>query len=263
MNILKRIFKKQVEIVNVDVMLKNNILNQRGNLDALYPSDFTATEISLIDSVIDYTMTSPERLVSLSRAVDYIEFNKIEGDVVECGVWKGGSMMLVAKKLLELNNSSRKLYLFDTYEGMTSPSDNDIDLTNKSAKEIYVNEDTKFNENNEWCFSSVEDVKNNLRTTLYPENNTFFIKGKVEETLPDKNIQKIALLRLDTDWYESTKHELETLYDKLQIGGLLIIDDYGHWAGAKKAVDEFIKTNNISLFLNRVDYTCRIAIKTK
>jgi len=112
-------------------------------------------------------------------------------------------------------------------------------------------------------FCLIEEVKKNMFSTGYKQDNISFIKGKVEDTLPFDKIERIALLRLDTDWYESTKHELETLYDKLVIGGVLIIDDYGHWNGAKKAVDEFIKDRKISLFLNRIDYTGRLAIKVK
>jgi len=107
----------------------------------------------------------------------------------------------------------------------------------------------------------LDEVKSNLLKTNYPEQNLFYFKGKVEETLPEPSIGKIALLRLDTDWYESTKHELTVLYDKLVEGGILIIDDYGHWSGSKKAVDEFIEKRKLKIFLNRIDYTGRLAIK--
>jgi hypothetical protein len=264
MNIIKKIFTKEIKDLNLtnNSRLNNNIITQRGNLDSLFPSDFTKLEIELIEAVNNYTMTSPERLVSLSRAIEYIETQNIKGDIVECGVWKGGSMMLIAQKLKLLKNTNRKLYLFDTFEGMVKPSESDIDILNRSAVDLYINENEKFSGDNEWCFSSLSDVKANLVKTEYPQDNLIFVKGPVEKTLPHKNISKIALLRLDTDWYESTKHELETLYDKLEIGGILIIDDYGHWNGARKAVDEFILKNKLNLFLNRVDYTCRMAIKT-
>lgn len=264
MNIIKKIFNKNIKKPHQinNSKLNNSIINQRGNLDSLFPSDFTKSEIELIEEVSDFTMTSSERLVSLLRAIEYIETQNIKGDIVECGVWKGGSMMLIAEKLKSLNNTNRKLYLLDTFEGMVKPSEADIDILNRSAVDLYVNENEKFTGDNEWCFSSLDDVKANLTKTNYPQANLIFVKGPVEKTLPHKDISKIALLRLDTDWYESTKHELETLYDKLEIGGVLIIDDYGHWNGARKAVDEFILQNKLNLFLNRVDYTCRMAIKT-
>ena len=109
--------------------------------------------------------------------------------------------------------------------------------------------------------SLLDEVKQNLFSVNYNQDNISFFKGKVEDTLPTDQVEQIAILRLDTDWYESTKHELITLYDKLVPGGILIIDDYGHWSGAKKAVDEFIEERELKLLLNRVDYTCRLAIK--
>ena len=241
--------------------IANQIAHQRGNTDQDFPSDFSDSEINLIKAVRPYTMTSIERLVSLCRAVDYIEENKLQGDIVECGVWKGGSMMVAAKRLLEKQNLQRNLFLFDTYEGMSAPSEADQTFDNKQAAELLSREEKSPTSDNIWCYSTIEEVKTNLINTGYPTANLHFIKGKVEDTLPYDQIQKIAVLRLDTDWYESTKHELECLYDKLVVGGVLIIDDYGHWSGAKKAVDEFIKIRKLQLLLTRVDYTCRMAIK--
>lgn len=218
-------------------------------------SDFTDKELGIIEKVKDYTMTSPERIVSLVRAVNYIEKNDIEGSVVECGVWKGGSIMAVLHALNSLKEV-RDIYLYDTFEGMTEPKDIDLSIRGESAKNLYQDS------NGNWCFSSLEEVKNNITSINYPKENIHFIKGKVEETIPDSNTpEKIALLRLDTDWYESTKHEMINLFPKIVKGGIIIIDDYGHWSGCRKAVDEYLKENNIKLFLSRVDYTCRIGVK--
>jgi O-methyltransferase len=257
------IFRKKQKQNPISDYLINQITHQRGNIDNDFPSDFSKAEIDAIEKVAPYTMTSLERLISLYRAVDYIEESNVEGDIVECGVWKGGCMMLAANKLLEKNSNKRNLFLFDTFEGMSEPTENDIAITQQSAKDLLEKEDNKFSGDNIWCFASIEDVKKNMFSTGYKQDNIYFVKGKVEDTLPIDKIERIALLRLDTDWYESTKHELETLYDKLVIGGVLIIDDYGHWNGAKKAVDEFIKDRKLSLFLNRIDYTGRLAIKIK
>lgn len=225
-----------------------------------FPVDFSKEEIDIIRKVKDYTMTSNERLVTLARAIDYIEEHNIEGDIIECGVWRGGSMMLVARKLLAKQNTSRNLFLFDTFEGMTEPTEADkLSSNDKAAKQML--DETERTSRSVWCIAPLDGVKNALQTTEYPKDKIHFIKGKVEETLPHKDINKIAILRLDTDWYESTKHELETLFEKLEPGGILIIDDYGHWTGAKKAVDEYIKENNIKIFLNRIDYTGRLGIK--
>ena len=222
--------------------------------------DFTEQEKEIIEFVKPYTMTTDERLVSLSRCIEYIHNCNIEGDIVECGVWRGGSMMLIAKKLMQLKSDNRRLFLFDTYEGMSEPGKEDIAWDNITAKEK-LNTSNKFEGCNVWCYSTLDEVKLNLAKIGYPEENINYIKGKVEDTLPYPTIEKISVLRLDTDWYESTKHELEQLYDKLVPGGVLIIDDYGHWEGAKKAVDEFVLNNHLKLFLNRIDYTGRLAIK--
>jgi len=257
MGIISKIFKKSF----LDNKVKDSIINGRGNLTDAYPSDFTDDEKSIIDFVKPLTMTSVERLVSLSRAVDYIISNKVEGDIVECGVWRGGSMMLVAKKLIKANDLNRSLYLFDTFEGMSEPDDKDVSAIDSVKAEALLDKADKFAGNNVWCYSSLDEVKANLKKTQYDNSKTFFVKGKVEDTLPHAALDKIALLRLDTDWYESTRHELETLYDKLVFGGVLIIDDYGHWEGCRKAVDEFIKERNLSIHLIRIDYTGRMVIK--
>lgn len=112
------------------------------------------------------------------------------------------------------------------------------------------------------CLSPLDETKQNVFSAGYPKDKIHFIKGKVEDTIPENMPKQIALLRLDTDWYESTKHELTHLFLLLQPNGVLIIDDYGHWKGARKAVDEYIPDKNIRILLNRIDYTGRIAIKT-
>ncbi len=213
------------------------------------------------DKCKDFTMTSKESMYALYKAVAYVIKNKIPGDFVECGVWKGGSMMLVANVLLELNASDRKLYLYDTYEGLPEPTENDFSLTGKKDAAIHNWKKEQKSDHNEWCYASFEEVKRNLGLTKYPEENVFFIKGKVEETIPATIPSNIALLRLDTDWYESTKHELIHLFPILSKSGVLIIDDYGQWAGSKKAVDEYFPQNEI--LLNRVDHTVRVGIKAK
>jgi hypothetical protein len=245
----------------IDVNVRNSILTGRENIKDFFPPDFTEEEKENISFIEGTTMTSIERQVSLIRAIDYLVKNKIPGDIVECGVWKGGSMMLVAKRLLQLNDGNRALFLFDTFEGMSEPDERDVNsVDNKTAQEL-LNKEKKLDGNNVWCYSSLEEVKSNLKKTNYSSEKIFYFKGKVEQTLPEPSIGNIALLRLDTDWYESTKHELEVLYDKVVEGGVLIIDDYGHWIGSRKAVDEFIKKRKLRIFLNRIDYTGRLAIK--
>lgn len=255
------LFNKILKIALIQPTIKADIINSRGSIKEPFPSDFSNEEKALINLVKSMTMTSHERLVALSRAIDYISENHIEGDVVECGVWRGGSMALAARKLVLLKEQDRKLFLFDTFEGMSAPTEADRSATNNIAARTQLEHTDKYEGDNVWCYSTLEEVKSNLEKSSYPSENIFYFKGKVEVTLPEKKINKIALLRLDTDWYESTKHELETLYDHVVPGGVIIIDDYGHWSGAKKAVDEFIEKRNLAIFLNRIDYTGRLAIK--
>lgn len=257
MSLISRFLKKNL----IDAEVKNSVLTGRGNIKDKFPSDFTEIEKENISSIKGFTMTSIERQVVLSRAVDYLVENKIPGDIVECGVWKGGSMMLIARRLLQLNDSHRQLFLFDTFEGMSAPDEKDISSVNNSTAQDLLDKENKLDKNSIWCYSSLDEVKSNLNKTNYPAEKLFYFKGKVEDTLPEPSVGKIALLRLDTDWYESTKHELEILYDNIVDGGVLIIDDYGHWSGSKKAVDEFIGKRKLKIFLNRIDYTGRLAIK--
>ncbi|WP_019198157.1 TylF/MycF/NovP-related O-methyltransferase [Afipia birgiae] len=213
-----------------------------------------------IRSVKDYTMTSAERIHAVCEAARYIEANNIPGAIVECGVWRGGSMMALARTLLSMNAGNRELFLFDTFDGMSSPDDNDVSLAGERASEL-IEQHTKSESDLFWCYAPLEAVKQAVLSTGYPEEKVNFVKGRVEETLPGAAPEQIALLRLDTDWYESTRHELETLYPRLVRGGVLILDDYGHWQGARKAVDEYIERNSLKLFLSRTDYTGRVAIK--
>ncbi len=221
--------------------------------------DFSKEDLALANFVRPYTMTSPERMFSLMRAVEYIEKNKIEGDVVECGVWRGGSSMVMAKKLSELQNTDRQLFMYDTYDGMSEPTENDLQYDGQDAQNMLETSDKEIDQI--WCYSALDDVRLNMQKTGFPLNKINFVQGKVEDTIPNVIPKKIAILRLDTDWYESTKHEMEHLFPLLVKGGVLIIDDYGHWQGARKAIDEYLTAHNIQILLNRIDYTGRIGIK--
>jgi hypothetical protein len=222
--------------------------------------DVPTVFVAIYKKVRPYTMTSPERIFSLCEAVTYVQKNNIEGDIVECGVWKGGSMMAVAETLLRAGDTSRDLYLFDTFEGMPPPTENDVDIAGGSAEGLLARSDKETAES-VWCRATLDVVKQALGNTGYPSEKIHYIKGMVEQTIPDFVPDKIALLRLDTDWYESTRHEMEHLFPRLSKGGVLIIDDYGHWQGARKAVDEYLEKNDVKILLNRIDYTGRIAVK--
>ncbi|MEE9377756.1 MAG: TylF/MycF/NovP-related O-methyltransferase [Candidatus Lokiarchaeia archaeon] len=208
-----------------------------------------------------FTMTSVEKMYAMYKATEYLIKNEIAGDIVECGVWKGGSMMISALTLLRMNETNRSLYLYDTYEGMAKPTAKDIKIFDKSSAIKSWNKKKK-DDHVEWCYTSLEEVKKNLYSTGYSKKNIKFIKGKVQDSIPNIIPEKISLLRLDTDLYESTYHELTYLYPKLMKKGILIIDDYGFWKGQKEAVDHYFQENNINIFLNRIDEEGRITIKT-
>lgn len=230
------------------------------NLKNEYPKDIPKENIMTYEIVKKFTMTDIHRVNTLINATKYIINNNISGSIVECGVWKGGSMMAVAHTLKKIG-AEKEMYLYDTFEGMNEPTNKDINIYGKNASDIF--ESKKISKSSsDWCYSTIEEVKNNLYSTHYNKDKIQFIKGKVEDTIPKTIPNKIALLRLDTDWYESTKHEMIHLFPLLEKNGILILDDYGYWEGSKKAVDEYIKEKNITIFLNRVSVSARLGVKT-
>ena len=251
---MKKILLNLIERLGYTVIKKSQ-------QNALF-SDITNKEFWEIYSFCKpYTRTSIERMHTLYNAVEYILVNNIKGDFVECGVWRGGSAMMIAKMLANRNIEDRKIYLYDTFEGMSEPTSDDITITGEQASKL-LDETVTNKKETVWCLADIIDVQNNMKATGYNERNLIFVQGKVEDTIPGNVPESIALLRLDTDWYESTKHELIYLFPKIPLNGLLIIDDYGHWQGCKKAVDEYINENKLCIFLSRIDYTGRIAVKT-
>ncbi len=237
-------------------------LNARGFAIIRYSAGYSPEQLNTFGTVREFTATSTERLAGLVSAVEYIAQNQIPGALVECGVWRGGSMMAAALTLMRCGDSSRDLYLFDTYEGMSQPTDADVMFDGQRAEDILKEKEPAEGFGNYWCVAGLEDVKRNLYSTGYPKEKLHFIKGKVEDTVPERAPSGIALLRLDTDWYESTAHELEHLFPRLITNGVLIIDDYGHWLGARKAVDEYFGKQVFRPMLHRLDYTGRLAIKS-
>jgi len=223
------------------------------------PPDLSELERRIVAQVQPFTLTGVDRIVSLIRAVDHVQRAGIPGCIVECGVWKGGSMMTVAETLVAARDTSRHLYLFDTFDGMSEPTGEDQTPDGISAAAHLSHTE---NTSGYWCRSGLEEVRSNMLSTRYPESLLHFVPGKVEETIPAQAPPApIALLRLDTDWYESTRHELEHLFARMHQGGVLIIDDYGHWEGARKATDEFLAAQPRPYFLHRIDYTGRLVVK--
>tara|TARA_Y100000590_G_scaffold470726_1_gene668662 strand:- start:130187 stop:130948 length:762 start_codon:yes stop_codon:yes gene_type:complete len=229
------------------------------------PFDMEESFVEIYEKCKEYSLCSVERMYSLYKSVEYICENNIQGSFVECGVWRGGSCMMIAETLKKFEQTNRKIYLFDTFEGMVEPGELDVEMSiGVSAKESMSKVSKVENDpSNIWAYASLNEVKRNMKKTTYPEENIEYIVGKVEDTLPQTTIKDIALLRLDTDWYESTRVEMEQLYPELNSKGILIIDDYGHFKGARQAVDEYFEKNNKKVFMSRVDNTARLIVKSE
>ena len=260
-----RVIRFQRERAEPVTKTSANSSNSRSNTGSLsqsekekLPDDYEPEFGELWELVRQRTMTSHPKAYGLYQAVRYIVGNNIPGDIVECGVWRGGAMLAVAHQLVGLGSVERDLYLFDTYEGMTQPTARDVQIsTNQSARQRLLTADS---DSLVWAIASLEDVRAGFAHVAYPTDRIHFVKGPVEDTLPGRAPDEIAILRLDTDWYESTRHELEHLYRRLVPGGVLILDDYGYWQGAKDAVDEFLATTGEPLLMLRAA-TGRIAVK--
>ena len=237
-NFMKRVLKNAFRRFGFD-LVRYDPTPQITDSELASLSDLSEEERKIVARVRPFTLTSVERIAALLNAVGYIAANKIPGDFAECGVWRGGSMMAVALALLAQGDTSRALFLYDTYEGMPAPTDEDKSYDGVSAAEQLkqARRGTGI-----WCHARLEDVRANLLSTGYQKSKIHLIKGRVEETIPANMPQHLSLLRLDTDWYESTKHELTHLFPLLDARGVLIVDDYGHWLGARKAVDEYFRS---------------------
>jgi O-methyltransferase len=212
----------------------------------------------IIDEVKPFTMTSPENIFALINAVEYVVKNKIEGDIVECGVWKGGSMMAVAKALNHFEDKTRTIYLYDTFDEFPPAQQVDISYDGNTGTAVL---ETLEENGLPWKAPDETEVKNNLLRTGYPAEKMIFVKGQVEQTIPLNAPTQISILRLDTDWYGSTLHELQCLYPRLTKNGVLIIDDYGYWKGCKKAVDEYFEKEKITTKLIQIDFSARMIYK--
>lgn len=224
----------------------------RLDVDRVGRPDLDRNTAAILERVRPYTLTPPDRVAALCGAVDYILDDDVPGAFVECGLWKGGSLMACALRLRHRGATDRELYGFDTFEGMTDPTEEDVDW--RGFQQQPEDEGSQMRVD-----AGLEDVTENMRTTEYPMERVHLVRGDVRETVPAQAPEQIALLRLDTDWYESTKHELEQLFPRLVPGGVLLIDDYGHYRGSKKATDDYFADKRI--FLQRVDYAARMAVK--
>ncbi|MDF1567440.1 MAG: TylF/MycF/NovP-related O-methyltransferase [Spirochaetaceae bacterium] len=219
-----------------------------------YLKDMDEEFLNLWNHVRPYTLISPERGWAFAEAIRHVCRRNIPGDIVECGVYKGGACLLASHILAsESDSGPRNIWLYDTFTGMVEPGDNDRIASNgQSLKDRHPEG---------WWAAGVDEVRKNLESSPLDKGRFRFVPGRVEETLLNEVPDKISVLRLDTDWFESTMMELNVLYPRLSAGGVLIIDDYGHFTGARKAVDDFFKNQGKPVLLHRSDYTGRVIVK--
>lgn len=209
-----------------------------------------------------FTMEPLARLVNTALTVIHVIQKNTQGDYVECGVFKGGQGILAAGIFINRRQNDRKVFLFDTYSGAPKPGIYDSRISNgELARHKWAET------NGNWMNAGLREVKSNFAQLGVSMDNVRFVKGDVRETLYEKeNIPgRISVLRLDTNQYDSVKVEMDRLYPILSKGGILVINDYGFWAGTKKAVDEYFMFNHDGLeapFFIAVDTAARFGVKT-
>jgi hypothetical protein len=215
---------------------------------------------AIVRKVKPATMTPPSRIYNLAKAVENLCRSNIGGDLVECGVWRGGSLMTMALTLLHVGDTRRRLWGFDTFAGMTQAGPQDRLIGGPHFDEI-IAKGTPGQRELYTARAPLDLVKQNMAATGFPEERLSLVVGDVMQTLPDQAPPHIALLRLDTDFYASTRHELETLYPRLVEGGVLLIDDYGCFKGSKDATDEYFAGLEQPPMLWAIDHHARAGIK--
>lgn len=233
------------------------VTRRRPDASGRYPYDFDDELVALCERVASYTLTSPERIVALRDAVRYVVRAGVPGAFVECGVWRGGSAMVMTDTLNRLDVTDRDVHLFDTFTHMPYPGEHDVDIWGRAAADFYDDAVAEAG----YRYLPLDEVRAAVVGTGYPAARIHFVPGMIEDTVPDQAPDRVALCRLDTDWYESTAHELEYLWPRLEPGGVLLVDDYGQFQGAKKAVDEYFAAHGIEVLLHRIDFTGRLVVK--
>jgi O-methyltransferase len=224
------------------------------------PPDIEAEFLPLYEATKPFTMTSLPRMYALYKAIEYAVKKNIPGDIVECGAWKGGSMMLAALALKKFGDTSRHIYLYDTFKGLPAPTDKDINMKDGKPVMDFWRKNQK-GDINLWCYATKDECEENMRATGYPESKVHVIEGMVQDTLLMNSPKQIALLRLDLDFYEATKYVLPNLFPRLAIHGVLLSDNYGNLKGERDAIDEYFKKTGTIILLDRMDGCGRIGLK--
>jgi len=220
------------------------------------PEHIDEEAATIIAAARPFTMTSVDALFSLIEATRYVVGRQVPGAFVECGVWRGGSMVAVARTLQQLGTTDRHLWLYDTFEGMTEPAGSDVRYSGDRARAADLLAAEPVGDGDGiWCYSTLDEVRAAMADTGYPADHVHYVTGPVEKTIPGQVPDRIALLRLDTDWYESTRHELRHLMPLMTPRGVLIVDDYWYWQGCRQAVDEYLAETGLPLLLTPVHIT--------
>lgn len=212
-------------------------------------TDVDQATLETVQAVRLYTHIPPTRVIALCQAVQYVTDARIQGDIVECGVWRGGRMLAAAKTLIQRSDTSRTLWLYDTFEAMSDRTDPE----RRAAGRATASEQGR-------AAVRLPAVQRTMSISGYPEGNLRFVVGPVEDTIPRTLPDSIALLRLDSDWHESTRHELEHLVPRMSAGAVLIVDDQKQADGARQALDEFMQATCPPILLHRIDDAARIGV---
>lgn len=235
--------------------------NRNISVSREYGADLDPATVATIKFVRPFTMTTVQRVEAVISATKHIVKHDVPGAFVESGVWMGGSIMAAARTLVELGATDRDLYLYDTFEGLPAPGEFDrIAGSDQPITELYAQLNAQSGDK-PFLDAPLDVVRANIARTGYPIERIHAIPGLVQDTIPTTAPEQVAFLRLDTDWYASTKVEMETLFPRLSADGILIVDDYGYLEGSRKAVDEYLATYPHPVFLHRIDASGRLAIK--
>lgn len=263
-------FKSKIKGVITPTLVRRGWRGPRGTAPQGLPSDgsFGYDDEPQIRRAVQLvslnTMSTFERLATLWQQVRYVDRYSIEGSLVECGVWKGGSSgMMALAHMAGRPQATRDMHLFDSFEGLPEPKS---EKDGVEAVEYSGHRAGGALNSIQQCVGTLEENRKLMENQIhYPSALLHYHVGWFESTLPKvaPAISKIALLRLDGDWYESTRVCLEHLYSKVVDGGVVVVDDYGHWEGCRKAVDEFLQALPEPVLLNHIDYTGRSWVRLK
>jgi len=248
---LKKTLKKVFNFLGLEIRRKNSWYEKYR--DSVVEIDKNLEKI--LKKSENYINASLPNRWGIIQSLQHVKRNKIKGDIVETGVFHGGGIIFL-NDILKYLKLKKTIWGYDTFEGIPNINlKKDRILGSKKIKHVKKRDNMDKN-----MYPTLDTVKNNLKKNNV-KNQINLIKGDTKKTLKiNKHLpKKISFLRLDTDFYESTLNELKTFYPKISKNGILMIDDYGHHVGCRKAVDEYFK--NKKIWLHRIDYTARLIIK--